>query len=172
MLRRRASASRTPETTESGYFDGYGLAMITGDCWQTLCAGVPGFVALAEERIVLVGVRDVERGEQERLERSAIRRVDAADAGRLPEHLAALGSARVSLHVDLDVLHPAHGRANVFAVAPGLSPDELVAAVRAVVAGHELAALTLSAYDPSFDGDGRVRDAALAVVDAVAGALR
>ena len=156
----------TPETTETGYFDGYGLAMITGDCWQTLCAGVPGFVALAEERIVLVGVRDVERGEQERLERSAIRRVDAADAGRLPEHLAALGSARVSLHVDLDVLDPAHGRANEFAVAPGLSPDELVAAVRAVVAGHELAALTLSAYDPSFDGDGRVRDAAVAVVDA------
>jgi len=31
----------TPETTETGYFDGYGLAMVVGDCWQTLCATVP-----------------------------------------------------------------------------------------------------------------------------------
>jgi len=52
----------TPETTESGYFDGYGLAMVVGDCWQTLCATVPGFVALREENVVLVGVREPVRG--------------------------------------------------------------------------------------------------------------
>lgn len=69
----------TPETTESGYFDGYGLAMVVGDCWQTLCATVPGFVALREENVVLVGVRDMEAGERERLERSAIRRIGAGE---------------------------------------------------------------------------------------------
>ena len=157
----------TPATTETGYFDGYGLAMITGDCWETLCATVPGFVPLPEERIALVGVRDMEAGERERLERSAVRRVDVGDLGGLPGQLSGLGAERISLHVDLDVLDPASGRANEFAVAPGLSPDELVAAVRAVARDHELAALTLSAYDPSYDGDGRVRDAALAVAGAV-----
>ncbi len=76
---------------------------------------------------------------------------------------------RISLHVDLDVVDPAYGRANAYAVAPGISPDQLVEAVpRAVTREHELAALTLSAYNPSCDADGRVRDAAKAVVQAAA----
>lgn len=162
----------TPDTTETGYFDGYGLAMVVGDCWQTLCATVPGFSPLPEDRVVLAGVRDVDAGERERLDRSAIHRVDAQDVGRLPEHLDRLQAKRISLHVDLDVLDPGHGRANEFAVPPGITPDELVAAARAAARDHELAALTLSAYDPSYDADGRVRYAALAVLDAVAAATR
>jgi arginase len=162
----------TPETTETGYFDGYGLAMVVGDCWQTLCATVPGFSPLPEDRVVLAGVRDVEAGERQRLDRSAIHRVDAQDVGRLPEHLDRLQATRISLHVDLDVLDPGHGRANEFAVPPGITPDELVAAARSGARDHKLAALTLSAYDPSYDADDRVRDAALAVLDAVAAATR
>jgi arginase len=162
----------TPETTETGYFDGYGLAMVVGDCWRTLCATVPGFAPLPEDRVVLVGVRDVEAGERERLDRSAIHRVEAEDVGRLPEHLDRLRAERISLHVDLDVLDPAHGRANEFAVPPGIAPEELIAAARAVARHHELAALTLSAYDPSYDPDGRVLDAALGLLEAVAEATR
>ena len=142
--------------------------MVVGDCWQTLCATVPGFAPLPEDRVVLVGVRDVEVGERARLDRSAIHRIDAQDVGRLAEQLGRLDAKRISLHVDLDVLDPAHGRANEFAVPPGITPDELIAAARTVARDHELAALTLSAYDPSYDPDGRVRDTALAVLDAVA----
>jgi arginase len=162
----------TPETTETGYFDGYGLAMVVGDCWQTLCATVGGFAPLREDRVVLAGVRSIESGERERLDRSAIHRVDARDVARLPDELDRLHAKRISLHVDLDVLDPAHGRANEFAVAPGITPDELVAAVNAVARDHELAALTLSAYDPSYDADGRVRDAAVAVLETAAAATR
>ena len=110
----------------------------------------------------------MEAGERERLDRSAIHRVDAKDITRLPERLERFRAKRISLHVDLDVLDPAYGRANAYAVAPGISPEELVAAVRAVTRKHELAALTLSAYDPSCDEDGRVRDAAKAVLRAAA----
>jgi hypothetical protein len=53
-------------------------------------------------------------------------------------------------------------------VSPGISADELVTAARAATGRHELAALTLSAYDPSYDPDRRVRNAALAVLDALA----
>ena len=164
----------TPETTETGYFDGYGLAMVVGDCWQTLCATVPGFAPLPEDRVVLVGVRDVEAGECARLDRSAIHRVDAQDVGRLEQQLVRLKAKRISLHVDLDVLDPAHGRANEFAMPPGITPDELIAAAGAVARdrGEQLAAVTLAVYHPSYDPDGRVRDAALAVLDAVAGATR
>ena len=154
----------TPETTETGFFDGYGLAMVTGDCWQRLCATVPGFKPLPEDHVVLAGVRDMEAGERARLERSAIRRVDTAEIGRLAEHLEPVHAQRISLHLDLDVLDPAHGRANQYATAPGIAPDELIAAVKAVSRDHQLAALTLSAYDPAYDIDGRVRDAALAAL--------
>jgi hypothetical protein len=41
-----------------------------------------------------------------------------------------------------------------------------VAAVRTVVRERELAAVTLSAYDPTYDNDGRIRDAALAALQA------
>jgi len=95
--------------------------------------------------------------------------VDAEDIGRLPAHVERLRAKRISLHVDLDVLDPAHGRANEFAVAPGISADELVAATRTIAREHELAAVTLSAYDPSYDLDGRVREAALAVLEACSG---
>ena len=74
----------------------------------------------------------------------------------------------MSLHVDLDVLDPAYGMANRYAVAPGLSPDAVVAAVRTVLASRRLAALTLSAYDPAYDRTGSVRDAALAVLRVIA----
>jgi arginase len=158
----------TPETTESGYFDGFALAMVVGDCWETLCASVPGFVPLSADRVVLAGVRDLESGERDRLERSAIHRLDARDIDSLPETLKRVRAKRISLHVDLDVLDPAYGRANAYAVAPGVSPDELVRAVHAVASNHALAARALSAYDPSCDDDGRVRDAALAVLETAA----
>ena len=115
---------------------------------------------------MLAGARDVDAGEGERLERSAVAQLAPADIGRLGEALPA--GKRVSLHLDLDVLDPSAGRANAFAVAPGIDRDELLDAVRAVVAQRELAALTLSAYDPSFDGDGLVHEAALDVLRLVA----
>lgn len=160
----------TPETTESGYFDGYGLAMVVGDCWQTLCATVPGFVPLHEDHILLIGVRDLECGERQRLERSAIHRVAAADVGGLAEQLGRVQADRISLHVDLDVLDPGYGRANEYAVGPGITPDALIEAVSAVTRARKLAAITLSAYDPSYDTHGRVREAALATLHAAASA--
>jgi arginase len=142
----------TPETTVSGFFDGTALSMTIGDCWAGLCATVPGFEPLPAERVVLVGVRDAEPGEQRRLAASAV--VEARPREIRPP------APRVSLHIDLDVLDPAFGKANRYAVPPGISPDDLLAAARAVPGP---AAVTLSAYDPAFD-DGGVRDAALAVL--------
>jgi arginase len=152
----------TPETTESGFFDGTALSMTLGDCWTGLCATVPGFEPLPAERVVLAGVRDVETGERRRLDASKVIELTPGGTPRLGTVLPP--ARRVSLHVDLDVLDPGFGRANQHAVAPGLSPAELLDVVRAVVPRARLAALTLSAYDPEFDHDGAVRTAALAVL--------
>ena len=154
----------TPETTRSGFFDGSALAMTVGDCWSSLCASVPGFSPLSAERVMLVGLRDVEPAERSRLDASPIAEVSPGDLRGLAE--------RTSLHIDLDVLDPAYGRANQYAEPPGLDPGELLDVVRTVAAGSELAALTLSAFDPAFDVTGSVHEtavSALRVVAALAG---
>ena len=158
----------TPETTRSGFFDGSALAMTVGDCWAALCASVPGFSPVRSERVVLVGARDVEPDERRRLDGSGVVQLPPGGTGRLGAVLPP--AKRVSLHVDLDVLDPVHGRANRYAVAPGLGPDDVLDAVRTVAAQRTFAAVTVSAYDPAFDPGGGVRDAALAVLRLVAAA--
>jgi arginase len=155
----------TPETTESGFFDGTALSMTVGDCWAGLCGTVAGFAPLPAGRVVLAGVRDVEPAERRRLDGSELLELGPGDVGRI-ETLPLPG--RTSLHIDLDVLDPAFGQANEYAVAPGISPAELLSVVRDVKARSTLAALTLSAYDPAFDRGGGVREAALATLGAIA----
>src|SRR5918998_1433726 len=62
----------TPETTTTGFTDGMGLAIAVGHCWRKMAEGVPGFSPVAEENVVLAGVREVEPSEQRRLAASNI----------------------------------------------------------------------------------------------------
>ena len=156
----------TPETTESGFFDGTALSVTVGDCWTGLCSTVAGFAPMPAERVVLVGVRDLEHAERRRLDASDLIELGPGETARLGTTLPQAG--RTSLHIDLDVLDPAFGQANQYAVPPGISPADLLDAVRAVAGRSQLAAVTLSAYDPAFDRGGGVRDAALAALRLIA----
>ncbi len=33
----------TPDTTTSGFLDGMGISVLTGQCWKTLASSIPGF---------------------------------------------------------------------------------------------------------------------------------
>ena len=149
----------TSETTRSGFFDGMALSMITGSAWQTLAATVPHFHPLAERDVVLVGARDLDPAEEERLARSHITRVAAADVPdaleRAFDHLSRR-IARVHLHIDLDVLDPSAGRANQFAVPDGLSLVQADLLVAAAGERFEIGSVTFSAYDPDHDPDDRI----------------
>jgi arginase len=141
----------TPETTTSGFFDGAALSMTVGHCWRALCATVPGFAPVAEERVLLVGARDVDPGERERLARSRITEADDVDA---------VAWERTSLHLDLDVLDPdTVGRANRYATPGGMSAEALADAVRTLHDKARIEAVTISAYDPAHDTTGGVRAA-------------
>jgi arginase len=149
----------TPETTTSGFFDGMALSMITGGAWQALASSVPHFHPIAERDVVLVGARDLDSAEEERLARSHIARVAAADVpdALQPafEHLARRIN-RIHLHVDLDVLDPSVGRANPFACPNGLSLVQADLLVAAAGACFEIGSVTFSAYDPDHDPDDRI----------------
>jgi arginase len=94
-------------------------------------------------------------------------RAAAAIVGRLESD----GVRRLYVHLDLDVLDPAEGQVNEYPAPGGVSLDALCATLRALGERAPVAALTLSAYDPAYDADGRVARAATAAAGTLVGAL-
>ncbi len=157
----------TPETTTSGFLDGMGISMLTGQCWQSLARTVPGFDPLPGERILLVGARDVEAAELDLLTRVGVRRVahpddlfDACAAIRLQAH-------RVYLHLDLDVLDPNDAIANGWPTPGGPRVDDVIRGVADVGRLSLIEGIGIASYDPAVDRDGRALRAALAILEAV-----
>lgn len=155
----------TPETSPSGFLDGMALAILTGRCWRALAKKVSGFEAVPDTRIALVGARDFDPPEADALAASRILRI-GADLSGLDDVFPVAGP--LWLHVDLDVLDIAEGRANQFATTGGLTVSQLVAAVRRLATRLSAVGAALTAYDPAADADGRVAVAALMVANALA----
>lgn len=160
----------TPETTIGGFLDGMALAVVTGRCWTQLALSVPGFRAVSESDVVLLGARDIDPLERQQL--------DASEVTVLPPDRVAAEGADVLLalrrrvqdlylHLDLDVIEPGEARANAFAAPNGLRIDEL-GALLAHIAGHfRIRAVSLTAYDPTEDPEGRIPDAAAKLLGAL-----
>jgi arginase len=162
----------TPETTTTGFLDGTALAVITGKCFTRLAASVPGFAPVSENRVCLIGARDLDSAEAVILADSPIERVAAADVRtRLPRALALVGEhvERMYVHIDLDVLDSAVASANTYAVPGGLTVEDVEAALTMIAADFGIAAVTLSAYDPAADTDGRAAAAAIRLITRAAG---
>jgi arginase len=158
----------TPETTTGGFLDGMALATITGRCWTAMTAKLEGFVPVREQHAWLLGARDLDPGEEELLLDSPLGRIaadaiDAALGDRVRHELE--GPRRIHVHLDLDVLDASEGRVNQYACDGGVSAAKLGDAMRSLGALEVVSALTLSAYDPSYDADGRVCAAAFAVLE-------
>jgi arginase len=153
-----------------GFFDGMGLAILTGNCWELLRGTIDGFAPVTERDVVLAGVRDLEEHQRAPLEASALRVVPGRAAGG-PAYTAALDGLkqrvpRVYLHVDLDVLDPSEGRANRFAAEGGLTVRELERAIE-LVFERLVAAAAITAYDPALDTDGRMARAGAGLIKAI-----
>jgi len=151
-----------------GFFDGMGLAILTGNGWELLRGTIDGFDPVDERDVVLAGVRDLEPHQRAPLEASALRVVPGRQAAG-PAYGAALEGlseqvARAYLHVDLDVLDPSEGRANRFAADGGLTVPELERAIELAFDRLPVAAAAITAYDPSLDTDGRMARAGAAVI--------
>jgi arginase len=161
----------TPDSTPSGFLDGMGLSVLVGEGWRALRETVPGYQALPEANVALVGIRDVDGAEQERLAASQIAVVPPAEAGDgLGQALDRLASrvAEVYLHLDLDVLDPSEGRANPWAVPGGLSVVEAERVVAAVGERFAVRAAALTAYDPAADAEGKIPPLAARLLERLA----
>lgn len=162
----------TPETTPSGFIDGMAIAAITGRCWRTLTASVPGFVALPEKNVLLIGSRDLDAEEFAALESSNISRLSTQSLRQqgientLREVLRDLPE-RAYVHLDLDVLDRSEARVNEYSCPGGLTAAELLEIIHFVGDNRAIVGASITAYDPSVDDDSKALDAAAAVVKAV-----
>lgn len=160
----------TPESSLSGFQDGMGLSILTGTGWRALRETIPGYRPVAEANVVLVGVRDVDRLEQERLDRSAV----VVVAPRASAELALDGLGErvegVYLHIDLDVLDPSEGRANEYAASGGLAAAEVERIVTAVAERAPLRGAAVTACDPAADSEGTIPGIATALLARIAAA--
>ena len=159
----------TPDTTTSGFLDGTALSTVTGGSWRQLALTVPGFKPIPEENVCVVGARDLDPMEKRQLTASGITTVGVGEVrSKLPAAIASIAKNvdRVHLHIDLDVLDAAVARANTYAVAGGLTIEDVEGAISTIGDAVPIAGVTLSAYDPAGDAGDRAAKAAIALARA------
>jgi arginase len=165
----------TTDRTLSGFADGMGLAILTGTGWRALRETVPGYRIVPESNVVLIGIREIDPPEQERLDASPVEVVAPADGGgRLESALDGLQRrvADAYLHLDLDVLDPSEGRANEYAAPGGLTSGDVERIFDAVGDRLALRGAAVTAYDPDADREGRIPITAAKLMTRIAAAAQ
>jgi arginase len=158
----------TPETSESAFLDGMGLAMLVGACWTKRLSAVPGFTPLDPRSAVMIGARDLTEDEIDFLPRHGIERVpvETIRENGIPvlqselDRLYRQGVERLYVHVDADVYDPVtvgHGNHYSASAGPGLFADEVVDCIEAAAKIIPVQAAAITAYDPNVDPGGRMR---------------
>lgn len=162
----------TPESSVSGFFPGMSAAVIAGHCHRDLWAQAGDATPVAEEAMIMLGVRELSpEAERERLERSAIKVVPWQDGRPAGEVDAALDDLAglvkdVYLHVDNDSFDPATAPGIVDEPVPGgLSLDQMEQVLRGVMSRFHVKAAALTTFTPARDEDDRTLRAGLRVLD-------
>jgi arginase len=154
----------TPATSHSGFIGGMPFAVIVG-WWGEEHRAACGLAPVDEDRVALVGARDLDPGEASMLAASQIVSTDGIAAAL--ERLAP--DVPIVMHVDGDILDPS--------VAPGVDVPAVdgwdVARLRdemaAVATTERLVALSLCCGNPRRDVDGRSVRAYLAGLEPLLG---
>lgn len=136
------------ESSPSGAFSGMALRAVLGEGEGTL--RLDG--AIAADRVVLVGARDLDDPEEEAAERFGLRRLsadDLADPDALAAAVAATGADAVYVHVDLDVLDPAVLGGVSIPVPFGAEVPQLVAAIGRLRERVPLVGASIAGFAPA-----------------------
>ena len=161
--------STTPDTTSSGFLDGMGISILTGQCWRRLALTIPGFDPVPGKRILLVGSRDLETDEIALLNRVGVTRVVGTEDQGLQVALLAQQVNGVYLHFDLDVLDPSEAIANQWTPNGGLTIEAIKHVVESVQRNTKIKGFGIASYDPELDCDGRALGAAMSVAELLLG---
>lgn len=166
----------TPDTTTSGFIDGMPVAIIIGDCWQALANSIPGFQALPERQVVLVGSRDLDSDELERLKKSSVGWVTTDSIRKLGVKAALTPLlddwegliSDVYVHVDMDVHDPSLAPTNSYQPIGGPSPEEVRDCIRSVSERFRIVGASITAFDPDCDRGDKGLKAGLSLISLLA----
>ena len=139
------SAASSP----SGAFAGMAARALLGDVPEELALRGD---ALAPGRLFVAGARALDDEEAEFVHASQVTlfSVDALrDPRALVDAVRASGASRVYIHIDLDVLDPAHVVGVQNPMPFGMGPTELTTAIAAVRAEFDLAGASLAGFAPA-----------------------
>jgi arginase len=158
----------TPADNVSGSMDVMALSILCGSAWPAQHATIPNAVALREQDVALLGVRDLADHQRDRVAASALR--VAPGAFDWPATVDAIASLprTLYLHVDLDVLDTSVGHANRFAAPGGPALAAVLAAIDATFDHATVPAAALTAYEPPVDDGDRILAAARTIAAHIA----
>lgn len=154
----------TWQTTPSGFLGGMPLAMIVGRGEQTLMQGA-GLTPLPEKQVILTDARDLDAAERESVIASEVVHLpQVADLLNYP-----LPHGPLYIHFDTDVLTPAAAPAMNYLAAGGPTAAELREVFLHLASTGRVTAVSLSAWNPAMDTDGKSRHTAMSLLQDLVG---
>jgi arginase len=149
----------TWETSPSGFLGGMPLAMLAGRGEQTICNAI-GLAPLAEESIILSDGRDLDSLEADAVRASALQHVkDLSQLG------ARVPAGPLYIHMDMDIINPKEAPAQNFVAPGGPSLREFQEVCSVLNQTGQIAAVSMSTWNPDLDRDGRTQQACLAALN-------
>ena len=140
------AALHSPESSPTGAYASMALRAALGEAPDGLRVE-PG--RIAAENVILAGARDLDIAEEVFASDAGIALLPAAGlAEAVTERLAGIRASRVYLHIELDVLDPAHIDGVSSPQPFGVEPAELIAAISAARAALPLAGASLAGFAP------------------------
>ena len=162
----------TPETTESGNVHGMPLAALLGMGLRELAEVGGRPPGLAPERVALVGIRDLDRGERQLVKRSGVGVFTISDIDQ--QGIAAVmreairrargGDGLFHLSFDLDVVDPQYAPGVGTVVEGGLTYREAHMAMELCAAAGGLTSLEMVEINPFLDVENRTGKLAMSLI--------
>jgi arginase len=152
-------------TTPSGFLGGMPLAMIVGRGDLAIVDAV-GLKPLPEHRVILVGARDIDPGEDDALAASAVGQLTVESLVD-----ADLPPGRIYVHLDVDVVDPDEMPAQNYPAPRGPSLAAVKAALAHLVGTGRIAAVSFSLWNPELPGAALAAAATRELVSVLSGDL-
>jgi len=167
-----------PSTTPSGNIHGMSLAAITGETTPDVLAALPAGLPVPAGRTVLLGARDLDRLEKEKLRNSGVhvftmKDIDeqgiAALTRKAWELATAGGRGQVHVSFDVDVLDPSVAGGVGTPVPGGLTFREAHLMMELLAELGGLASVEVSEVNPILDTQNRTAEVAVDLVASLLG---
>jgi arginase len=150
----------TWETTPSGFLGGMPLAMLVGRGEQTIMQGA-GTRVLPEEQVILSDARDLDPSEAQ-----AVAGANITHLKHVKELLDYnLPPGPLWVHFDTDVIDAGDAPAMNFPTPNGPSISQLGEVFSNLSGSGEIAAVSISSWNPQLDIDGHSQEVAMALVN-------